>query len=51
MDVDDGPILNRQDAALNAYERVFARVSRGLDGPRTLDVDVLEGRADTGWSA
>ena len=39
------------DAALNAYERVFARVSRGLDGPRTLDVDVLEGRADTGWSA
>lgn len=39
------------DAALNAYERVFARVARGLDGPRTLDVDVLEGRADTGWSA
>ncbi len=39
------------DAALNEYERVFAELSRGLDGPRTLDVDVLEGRADTGWSA
>ena len=39
------------DAALNAYERVFATLSHGLDGRRTLDVDVLDGRADTGWSA
>ena len=39
------------DAALNAYERVFASLSRGLEGGRTSDVDVLDGRADTGWSA